>query len=133
MKNGGLTSEAVAAKLRELHGNMAAVARHFGVSRQAVWKFVQDRDGLRQITAECRESMKDHAESSLYSAIFKGEAWAVCFYLKCQAKDRGYVERTEHTGADGGPIQTEIRELVVRTREEAAAALAALSGPAGVP
>jgi hypothetical protein len=28
-------------------------------------------------------------------AVLAGEAWAVCFYLKTQAKDRGYVERSE--------------------------------------
>src|SRR5262249_17341747 len=34
-------------------------------------------------------------ENVLYEAALRGEAWAVCFYLKCQAKDRGYVERQE--------------------------------------
>jgi hypothetical protein len=51
--------------------------------------------------------MKDNAESALYSAVLGGEAWAVCFYLKTQAKDRGYVERQEMTGKDGGAIQQE--------------------------
>ena len=35
------------------------------------------------------------AELSLFKAIQTGEAWAVCFYLKTQGKDRGYVERYE--------------------------------------
>jgi hypothetical protein len=32
-------------------------------------------------------------------------AQAVKFYLSTKAKDRGYVERQEITGADGGPVQ----------------------------
>jgi hypothetical protein len=39
--------------------------------------------------------MKDNAESSLYRAVLDGEPWAVCFYCKTQAKDRGYTERVE--------------------------------------
>ena len=104
MKN-ALKADDVAAKLRELHGNMAAAARAFGVTRQAVHAFVAARPSLAAVAAECRESMKDHAESALHKAVVGGEAWAVCFYLKTQAKDRGYVERVEQTGKNGGPAE----------------------------
>lgn len=90
-----LTAKAVEKKLVTLRGNMAAVARAFGVTRQAVAKFVASRPGLLAVVKDCRESMIDTAESSLYRAVTYGEAWAVCFFLKCQAKHRGYVERTE--------------------------------------
>src|SRR4029450_2769461 len=48
------------------------------------------------------------AENSLYEAIRRGEAWAVCFYLKCMAKDRGYLERAELTGAKGAPVKIKL-------------------------
>lgn len=92
MKNGGLTANLVESRLREHRGNMAAVARSFGVSRQAVWDFVNRREKLKAVAVDVRESMKDDAESSLQTAVLEGEAWAVCFYLKTQAKDRGYTE-----------------------------------------
>jgi hypothetical protein len=85
----------VAQQLRELHGNVAAVARACGVGRTAVCNFVRRRPQLQGVLKECREAMKDNAESALYRAVLAGEAWAVCFYLKTQAKDRGYVERAE--------------------------------------
>jgi hypothetical protein len=124
----------VEAKLRELNGNMAAVARHFGVTRAAVWLCVQKHESLKKAQHDCREGMKDNAESSLYRAILNGEAWAVCFFLKTQAKDRGYVERTEHTGPDGRPIQTETGSddrITTRINRLAAAfeALADCTGP----
>lgn len=116
MKRAGLTAEGVEAKLRELHGNMAAVARHFGCTRGAVWNFCNRRKALQAVQAECRESMKDNAESALYAAVLRGEAWAVCFYLKTQAKGRGYVEKSEqrheHTGEGGAPLFPPLRELV---------------------
>src|SRR5262245_57006377 len=99
-----LTCEALAARLREGNGNMAAAGRAFGVTRYAVWKFVRNHPSLREVILDCRESMKDHAESALQAALLRGEAWAVCFFLKCQAKDRGYVERQEVTGKDGAPL-----------------------------
>jgi hypothetical protein len=48
--------------------------------------------------------------------VLAGEPWAVCFYLKCQAKDRGYIERTEHVGRSSDPeldeaINAEIARL----------------------
>jgi len=103
-----LKPKLVEQKLRELHGNMAAVARHFGVTRAAVYNCVRRRPQLQEVIEEAREAMKDHAVSALHTAIFKGEAWAICFYLKTQAKDRGYIERTElrHGGdANAPPIR----------------------------
>jgi hypothetical protein len=103
MNRAGLTAEGVEAQLKKLRGNMAAVARHFGCSRVAVWKFCQCRPTLRQVADDEREGMKDFAESALHKAVLAGEPWAVKFYLTTQAKDRGYTTRTELAGAEGGP------------------------------
>jgi hypothetical protein len=90
-----LTAKAVAEKVRERRGNLAAVARDFGVTRQAVHDYVSRRPSLKSVVAECREAMIDHAESALHRAIFQGEAWAVCFFLKTQGRRRGYSERLD--------------------------------------
>jgi hypothetical protein len=102
-----LTAKLVEAKLREASGNIAAVARVFGVSRQAILQFVNRRPMLQAVLHECRETMLDNAESVLYSAVLAGEAWAVCFYLKTQGKARGYIEKLQ---IDQG---AEIRQRVV--------------------
>jgi hypothetical protein len=130
---GVLNVEALTAKLREYHGNLAACGRAFGVSRSGVSKFVSRRPALQAVVDECREAMKDHAEGALYKAVLAGEPWAVCFFLKCQAKDRGYVERQEVTGKDGWPLQTEVCEVIVTTREQADREIATLTGSNGVP
>jgi hypothetical protein len=90
-----LTEAKVAEQIGKLRGNLAAVARAFGVARQSVASYVDRRPALQVALREAREEMKDNAESSLYRAVIEGEAWAVCFYLKTQAKDRGYVEKVE--------------------------------------
>jgi hypothetical protein len=90
-----LTEAKVEAELKKRDGNYAAVARACGVTRQAVQGFVARHPGLAAAAIDVREGMKDEVESALYEAAKRGEPWAVCFYLKCQAKDRGYVERQE--------------------------------------
>ena len=110
MKN-ALKPKPVEGKIRELHGNLAAVGRAFGVTRQAVWDFVRRRPSLVAACQDCRESMKDHAESSLFTKVLAGEGWAVCFYLKTQAKDRGYVEKSE-THLTGGVLLQIVEEVV---------------------
>lgn len=90
-----LNIASVAAAIAELSGNLAGVARRFNVDRNAVWKMVQKYPTLQQVVKDCREGIKDIAESALQRAIMQGEAWAICFFLKTQAKDRGYLERYE--------------------------------------
>jgi predicted transcriptional regulator len=121
-----LSSERVAEKLRELHGNLAAVGRCFGVTRSAVYNYIRRRPSLQAICEEARETLKDNAESVLYRSVLAGESWAVCFFLRTQARDRGYVERQEMTGEAGGPIK-HVVETVVRSRAEAKDLLAALA------
>jgi len=87
-----LTVAGVEEQLRILSGNVSAVGRAFGVSRQAVAKFIKSRPSLQAVAEDARETMLDSAESSLYRGVLAGEAWAVCFMLKTIGKQRGYVE-----------------------------------------
>jgi hypothetical protein len=87
--------------LRKSHGLKAVAARALGCHRNTVDEYCRRYQSVADVIREERESMTDIAESALFRKINVGEAWAVCFYLKTQAKDRGYVERTEHTGMDG--------------------------------
>jgi hypothetical protein len=90
-----LNAEEVANMFKQTNGNMAAAARGLGVARVSLWSFVQKRPKLQELLSDLRESFKDNAESALYSAVLAGELTAIIFYLKTQAKDRGYVERQQ--------------------------------------
>ena len=58
-------------------------------------------DTFRQWFEEARERMVDMAESVIFKALKKNNMTAAIFTLKCHAKQRGWVERHEITGADG--------------------------------
>ena len=97
--------------IRKGDGLQSSTARRLKVSRQTMRQWLSKYPELLEAFDDARESMLDVAESQLHLEIKKGKAWAVCFYLKCQGKSRGYVERQEVTGADGRPLEHAIKEL----------------------
>lgn len=94
----------MAEALTESRGLISPAARKLGASRDTVKRYIRQYSTVAAACEDARESTTDMAEAALYKAIQQGESWAVCFYLKCQAKDRGYVERAEQSGPGGGPI-----------------------------
>ncbi len=94
-------------QIKVCRGNLASVARKFGVSRQAVHTFVKVK-GLADAVEEARETMLDDAETSLHDAVLRGEGWAVCFYLKTQGKKRGYTEKLEDSGSGAAGVPVEL-------------------------
>jgi hypothetical protein len=101
------TQKQIEAALVSMSGNVSAAARSLGMQRYHLHKIIAKSEKLQQAVHDARQSMCDNAESALNRAVINGEAWAVCFTLKTQAKDRGYIERTqtEISGRDGGPIE----------------------------
>ena len=94
------TQEQMIKALEESKGLIAPAARALGCSRDTIRSYLEEYTAVAQAKLDQREAVTDMAENSLYEAIRRGEAWAVCFYLKCVARDRGYVEKAEigHTG-----------------------------------
>lgn len=88
------------------HGNITAVARSLKCSRQTIHNYAAKYPPIAEAIQDARDEILDLAESKLVKAIRGDHAWAICFYLKTQGKERGYVERQEMTGKGGGPIAT---------------------------
>lgn len=88
-------------------GFVTQIAKAAGCSRQSVYNAFEKWPELKDLVKAEKESFKDKAEGKLFQHIEDGNVVALLFYLKCQAKDRGYVERQEIVGADGGPIGIE--------------------------
>lgn len=101
------TQKQIEATLVSMSGNVSAAARSLGMQRHHLHLIITKSEKLQRVVHDARQSMCDNAESALNRAVINGEAWAVCFTLKTQAKDRGYIERTqtEISGRDGGPIE----------------------------
>ena len=93
-------------------GNLTIVAKSLGVSRTAVFNWVQEYE-LKGIVEEARENRLDFVESALDNLIKKGDTAAIIFFLKTQGRSRGYSEKVdvEHTGKDGGAIQFDVKQM----------------------
>lgn len=91
----------VIALIEETSGNVSRCAKKLGCARNTLSAFISNHSTCQQALDNARESMLDEGESSLYDAVKDGESWAICFFLKTKGKSRGYIERSEHTGADG--------------------------------
>lgn len=96
--------------LRKHHGVVAVAAEELGSSRQTVYNYVNQNEDVRQALHDAREEAKDFVEGKMFKQIEKGNPTMIIFYLKTQAKDRGYIERTEHAGPDNGPIKVRLSD-----------------------
>ena len=102
------TEQQVIEALEDSRGLIAPAARKLGCSRNTIKKYLAEYEDIAQAIKDQREAVTDMAENALYQAILDREAWAVCFYLKCMGKERGYVERAELTGNNGGPVKIKL-------------------------
>lgn len=80
-------------------------ARALGCSTKTIENYTRRYPILREIVLQKRGERLDFAEGMLWKKVQEGEAWAICFFLKTQAKERGYTERHEVTGKDGDAVK----------------------------
>jgi hypothetical protein len=104
-----LTEKQIGDALRKANGYVTIAAQLLGCDPSTIHKRLNKSDALRQIQNDLDDRRLDTAELALDRAIQDREGWAVCFFLKTKGKKRGYVERVEQTGADGGDLTIKIK------------------------
>ena len=94
------TVEEVREAILKARGVLSEAARALECTRQSLQGYVKKFPELADILTDAREHSLDVAEHALMSQIDRGNIAAIIFYLKCQGKARGYVERQEihHSG-----------------------------------
>jgi hypothetical protein len=110
------TQEQVVSALQQSKGMVTVAARLLRCVPNTVQAYIDRYPAVAEAKRLEREGMLDVAELALLKAIQAGEGWAVCFTLKTIGKSRGYVERQEITGADGGAIAVEAAPARERLR-----------------
>lgn len=112
MKKQGYSAEEAVKAIRGSGGFVSVIAERLGCTRQTVYNLCERFATVAEALKDERESTKDEAESQLLNNIRKGDNTAIIFFLKTQAKDRGYIERQELTGKDGENLPATRIEIV---------------------
>lgn len=103
------TDDQVEAALRAAGGIVKYAAEMLGYANESGLRHrVAKNERFQKLQAEIQEANIDIAETQLMTQLKAGNMTAVIFYLKTKGKRRGYVERYEQTGPEGGPINSQV-------------------------
>lgn len=112
----GVDKAKLAELLAEAFGNVSAVARALGVSRQTVAERVRRSPDLQRVVEDAKETLIDMAESKLARGVAAGMEWAVKRVLdskRAAARGWGNAVRVEVEG--GGELKVVERIVAAAT------------------
>lgn len=93
--------------IHDKRGNVAAVARSFGMARKNIYERINKSERLQNALENARATMLDNAETVLYEKVLEGHTAELIFFLKTQGKNRGYTEKQEIDHGGGIDISVE--------------------------
>lgn len=99
-----VTKATVAAAIKGSRGVKSVIAARLGCARNTVYNYLDRWPDLQTLLDDESEALVDTAEVMLASAVASGDIRAITFTLATKGKARGYSQRTEITGADGGAL-----------------------------
>jgi len=108
MTKSDTTKKAMLQALEKSLGVVTSACASVGISRQTHYRWLEEDAEYKTEVKGLEDVAIDFAESQLHKQINSGNTSATIFYLKTKGKNRGYVERTEITGADQEPIVVRI-------------------------
>jgi hypothetical protein len=112
------TEEEVLQAVAGSRGNISTIAKRLGRSRDAVASYRRQWATVARAIIQEREVSKDWAEGILLEKIAEGDTIALLFYLKTQAKDRGYVEGVDVRHIIAGQIDQFLDRLEAGLKPE---------------
>jgi len=102
-----LTKKIVREALINKKGAVYLAASDLGCSHTAIYDYLDKYPDLQELKDGFDEEVTDIAVLNLRKAVINADPWALKYQLSTKGKNRGYVERQEVTGADGGAIVVE--------------------------
>lgn len=85
-------------------GNISLVSRKLGIDRKTVCRYIDSFPEVKAAFEQEREAAIDFTESRLMQGINSGDLESIRFFLRTIGRRRGYGDRMEVTGQNGGAI-----------------------------
>lgn len=101
------TAKQVVEAITGTFGIKQVACDRLGCVRGTLNAYISRYESVRIAYEHERGRLIDVAQSRLLKLVNDGDPWAVKYVLSTLGKSEGFVERTEVTGADGGPLQVE--------------------------
>lgn len=98
------TEQEVLAAIPDSYGIVSRVGENLGCTWGTARKYIDMYPSAIDMFRQEKERIKDLCEIKVIKAINLDDIQTAKWYLGMQAKDRGYVDRQELTGANGGPV-----------------------------
>lgn len=129
--SGALSELDVCVALIKTDANISLAASILARSRRSLAGFVARDPAISSLVEDITEQFLDNVEAVYKVVALKGDGPAAKFFLSTKGKARGFSQRTELTGPDGKPIQTE--DMTQRDADEFTRAIAGLAAPRTAP
>lgn len=82
--------------LKHQLGNVTLACKEVGITRDTHYRWIKEDKEYAGETVRLDDFVIDFVENELHKQISQGNTTAMIFWLKCKAKNRGYVERPEN-------------------------------------
>jgi len=86
-------------------GIITMIAKKVGCARNTAASYIAKHPTVKQAYDNECETVLDMAESKTITKMNNDDWEVIKYYLSTKGKNRGYTQRTEHTGEDGEPIK----------------------------
>ena len=120
-----LSNKKVIEAFNETGGDFKETAKKLDCSHRTVWYRLENNAYLRKKLSQINNGRVDIAEEKLFEKVQEGNLSAIIFFLKCQGKERGYVEREERVSFNATDFKSEavsqlnewLREMLQRRED----------------
>ena len=114
--NSDILKKQIVEALEKSLGVVTTAVMNVGIHRSTFYEWYNTDEAFKKEVDSISDIAIDFAESQLHKQIQDGNSTSTIFYLKTKGKRRGYVERTEITGAEGEPTAFKI-EIIDRGKD----------------
>jgi len=81
--------------LKQTHGIIATACAQAKISRRSFYEWLDQDEQFKDDVEDIIEITTDKVERKLLEQVHNGNLTAIIFYLKCKAKNRGWVEKQQ--------------------------------------